>query len=331
MKKYYLNGFLIVGFALTAVSAVAQKDKSTNSDKDRQTIIINREDDGKEKTVIEITGDKVLINGKDASDIKDVRVNLHRFKDGGRGLTVTTDGRETWNAAFGSNNSISLLSEDSNRAMLGVVTDADARGAEITSVSKASAAEKAGLKKGDIITRIGDSKVSDADDVSKVVRAHKPGDKVAISVLRGGKEEKITAELGRWKGVKMNSLIAPQAFENFSPRIEFKAPSGVTSPGRSLSLDFNRPRLGLSLQDTDNGKGLKVIGVNDDGIADKAGIKEDDIITHLNDVALSSTEEIVKLVRENKENAPMKMQIIRGGKTQTIEVRIPKKLKTTNL
>ena len=63
----------------------------------------------------------------------------------------------------------SIFRVDSNRAMLGVVTDGDERGAEIQSVSKASAAEKAGLKKGDVITSIAGKKVFDHEQLSAAV------------------------------------------------------------------------------------------------------------------------------------------------------------------
>jgi serine protease Do len=43
-----------------------------------------------------------------------------------------------------------MFSEDDNVAMLGVVTEGDDKGAEIQSITKESAADKAGLKKGDI-------------------------------------------------------------------------------------------------------------------------------------------------------------------------------------
>jgi serine protease Do len=46
-----------------------------------------------------------------------------------------------------------------NRALLGVVSEKNDNGAKITSVTKESAAEKAGLKKDDIITKVGDTKI----------------------------------------------------------------------------------------------------------------------------------------------------------------------------
>lgn len=329
MKQYFIKGFLIAGVAVCALPAFAQKEKSDKKDKDHQTIVITREIDDEEKTVIEINGDKVTINGKDAKDVNGVNVNVHKMKSGAQGLSLTGTGRNNWNFNL-DNEGISLFSEDSNRAMLGVVTDMNDKGAEISSVSKESAAEKAGLKKGDIITRIGDKKIEDAEDITDAVHTHKPGDKVAIAILRDGKEQKLTAALGKWKGVKMTSFSPSRIFDAYGPHP--RVPTPPSPPVfRGYSVDYNRPRLGLSIQDTDDGKGVKVLNVEEDGSAAKAGIKEDDVITHVNETAVNSADEISKLMRESKDKVSVKMQLLRNGKSQNIEVRIPRKLKTTTL
>ncbi|HEY0059333.1 MAG TPA: PDZ domain-containing protein [Flavisolibacter sp.] len=326
MKQYFIKGLLVAGIAGCTLPALAQNAKSGTKEKDHQTIVINREAGDDEKTVIEIKGDKVTINGKDAKDVAGVNVNVHKIKTGAHGLSLSGNGRDNWNFNF-DNDRISLFSEDSNRAMLGVVTDESDKGAEITSVSKESAAEKAGLKKGDIITKIGDRKIEDAEDVTEAVRSHKPGDKVSISILRDGKEQKLNAELARWKGLKMSSYSPTRVFERM-PNVNIDA---IAPEVRGFSFDMGRPKLGLSIQDTDEGKGVKVLEVDEDGNAAKAGIKEDDVITHLNEKEVNSADEISKMMRENRDKASVKMQVQRGGKTQNIEVRIPRKLKTADL
>lgn len=336
MKQYFIKGILIAGAALFSVSAFAQKEKDGKKEKDHQTIIINREANNGEKTIIEITGDKVLINGKDAKDIDDITVNVHKIKAGEHALSLTGRGGKNWdlnidnNGVFYEGNRISLFSEDSNRAMLGIVTDINDKGVEITSVSKESAAEKAGLKKGDIITKIEDKKIENMEDVSEVVRAHKPGDKVAITILRGGKEQILNAELARWKGVNMGRFAPGRVLEGFNRNIRITSPP--SAPGvRTYSFETNRPKLGLSIQDTDDGKGVKVLDVESDGAAAKAGLKQDDVITHVNEIEVNSTDEISKLMRESREKTSVQMQVLRAGRTQKIDVRIPRKLKTANL
>ena len=91
------------------------------------------------------------------------------------------------------------------------------------------------------------------------------------------------------------------------------------------------PKLGISVQDTENGKGVNVIDVDEDGNAAKAGIKENDIIIEVDGKLVNSTDEIAKLIRESKEKTSVKVKLLRGGKAQTVEVKIPRKLKTTDL
>ena len=91
------------------------------------------------------------------------------------------------------------------------------------------------------------------------------------------------------------------------------------------------PKLGLSVQDTDDGKGVKILEVDEDSNAAKAGLKEDDVITEINGKAVNSADEVARIVRENKDKTSMMLKLQRSGKTQNIEVKIPRKLKTADL
>ncbi|HEU0065418.1 MAG TPA: PDZ domain-containing protein, partial [Flavisolibacter sp.] len=223
-----------------------------------------------------------------------------------------------------------LFSEDNNRAMLGVVTEENDKGAEIQSVNKESAAEKAGLKEGDVIVRIGDKKIEGTEDVTNAIHERKPGDKVNITYLRGDKEEHATAELGKWKGIKMNAMSMPRIQGMGRNWTEDESPM-PTMTFRDNNFFDNRPKLGLSIQDTDDGNGVKVLDVDDESAADKAGIKEDDVITSVDDTPIKGTEDVTRIIRENKEKKSFNFKIVRDGKTQTVEVKIPRKLKTTDL
>ena len=98
-----------------------------------------------------------------------------------------------------------------------------------------------------------------------------------------------------------------------------------------MSWSGSTPKLGLSVQDTDNGKGVKVVNVDEESNAAKAGIREDDIITHLDDKAVNNVDEISALLKEKKANPTVRFQLTRNGKSQNIEVKMPRKIKTTNL
>jgi serine protease Do len=92
-----------------------------------------------------------------------------------------------------------------------------------------------------------------------------------------------------------------------------------------------RPKLGLSVQDSEDGKGVKVIDVDGDGNAEKAGIKEDDVITEINGKEVNGADEVAKIIRDNKDKISIKVKLLRDGKPMDIDVKIPRKLKTADL
>lgn len=322
--------FVVLASALIApVAGWAQKDKEEKSKdkKDSEQIIITRTGDKAEKVVIELNGDKVTVNGKEVTGKDgDVRVIRNKIKD------VWAFGGNADGFSHNWNDNFSFFDVDEDRAMLGVTTETDNKGAEIQTITKDGGAEKAGLKKGDIITKIDDKKIESADDLTKAIRSHKPGDKVSVSYIRDGKDQKVTAELGKWRGAK---VYAPaQGYRYSMPNMDLENLPGMQSLPRirgTVAWAGGGPRLGLSIQDTEDGKGVKVVGVHEDGNASKAGVKEDDVITEVDGKAVSSTDDVAKLVKEGKEKGGVKLKVNRGGKTENIEVKLPKKLKKTDL
>jgi serine protease Do len=70
-------------------------------------------------------------------------------------------------------------------------------GALITSISSGSPADEAGLKAGDVITRIDDEDISTSDDLVSAIGSHQIGDQVEIVYYRGSAQEaSTTAMLG---------------------------------------------------------------------------------------------------------------------------------------
>jgi len=323
------RNFLVAGLALLAVPATVlaqDKDKDKNKDekKDIQQIIITRSAD-KGKTIIEIDGDKVKVNGKDIKDDKDVNVSVNNLK----GANVYHwNGDNDWNFNFNGPDKMELFSEDGNRAMLGVVTESDDKGAEIQTITEGSAADKAGLKKGDIITKIDSKAIESHDDVAKAVKAHKPGDKVTVTFLRNNKSQTVTADLGKWKGI---SAVSGMKMDNWRTVAPPELPYALGNGSFNGVYVTGRPRLGLSIQDTEDGKGVKVLEVEDESNAAKAGIEVDDVILSVDDKEVKGTDDVTRSLRDNNEKNSFNFKVLRDGKTKNIEVKIPKKLKTTDL
>ncbi len=322
---------------LTPVSLLAQKEEKEKEKekKEAEQIIITRKGDKNEKVVVEINGDKITVNGKSIDELKDGNITVRR-----------NNIKDVWAYADGFNSRIyapgdqfKMMTEESNHAMLGVNTEkSEQGGVEIQSITKESAAAKAGLKEGDIISKIDDTKIETPDDLSKAIKKHKPGEKVTVTYQRDKKEQKVTAELGKWKGTKnIFSTVPGEEFKMDLGNLEDFMPRGQAMPRtRSYGQNWSwsgsgNPKLGLSVQDTDDGKGVKVIEVDDESNAAKAGLKENDVITEVDGKAVNNADEVAKIIRESKDKVSVMMKLKRDNKTQNVEVKIPRKLKTADL
>jgi len=99
-----------------------------------------------------------------------------------------------------------LASGYANHAVLGAnVTSAStaeqvvSSGATIGSVVAGGAAEKAGMKQGDVVTKVGAQQVESSDALVAAIRSQKPGGKVAITFVRESKAQTVSVTLGTAK------------------------------------------------------------------------------------------------------------------------------------
>jgi serine protease Do len=308
------SALLIAGAAITS-SAMSQDNRTPKQSGKNQQIIINRDGDKSEKTTIVLDGDNVTINGKPLSEYKgdDVRViTRNGVTSFGPRASIATTPRGGYQLFDG---------ERSNKAMLGVMTEKAADGARITDVTQGSAAEKAGLKKDDIIVKAGDKKISGADDLVSAIGGYKPQDKVELIYKRNGRESKTTATLGENKGARVWS----------SDDFHFKMPELNQLQGFGENFIWRKPKIGLQIQDVEEGKGVKVKDVDEDSPAAKAGLKEGDVISSVNGKEVAGVDDLRNEIKDIKEGDSIKFSYRRNGSSQTAEVKLPKKLKTADL
>ncbi|MBL8825658.1 MAG: M20/M25/M40 family metallo-hydrolase [Planctomycetaceae bacterium] len=84
-----------------------------------------------------------------------------------------------------------------NRPYFGSIPDfaQNEPGYALMGAAKDSPAEKAGMKAGDIIIKLGESRIGNLEDFDSALRKYKAGDKVVVVVKRGGKEVPLTVTL----------------------------------------------------------------------------------------------------------------------------------------
>lgn len=106
------------------------------------------------------------------------------------------------------------------RAFLGVTPgDGDGDGAHIGSVEEETAAEKMGILKGDVITKVNETTITDFSTLSKTIREMKPEDAVTVTVKRDGKEMTMSGALGKRDFDHVITLNPSREykFEGFAP------------------------------------------------------------------------------------------------------------------
>lgn len=258
----------------------------------------------KEKIVIEVQGNSIIVNGKP----------INQFKDDD--LEIVVGDSLVYNFLNGS----SAMFKYFNKALLGVYTKTSKDGAEITEVSKQSAAEKAGLKVNDIIIKVNDEKVTEENDLTKIIKKFNAGDKVMITYIRDGKEATTQAILDK------NKTTYTKEWNRYFDK-------GFADPNGKYFFNTypHKPKLGIQIQDIEEANGVKVLDVDDDTPAEKAGLKEEDIITEINGKELKSVDDFKVNLKDLKEGDTFKLKYKRSNKTIQTEIKLPKRLKKASL
>ena len=206
-----------------------------------------------------------------------------------------------------------LTNEMGNGVRLGVYSSENEKGAAVTSVIDSSAAFKAGLKEGDIITKVDNSPISDPEALSKVIRDHKAGDVVAIHYLRGTDEKEVKVTLEKTKEMEFKELL-------MRPGMDFKF-DGFRGWN-------HRPRLGANIQDMEDSSGVKVLHVNPESPAAKAGLQKDDVITAIDGKRVKGVDEAMDALGDQEDKYHYPLTITRAGSSMTLQVKIPRDLKS---
>ncbi|UAY51853.1 PDZ domain-containing protein [Ferruginibacter albus] len=339
MRKLLLS-LCIIGFSQflfgqdTPPDAPAPPPPAKN--KHGEEIVICNKGDKQMNITVQINGDSITVNGKPLSDFKDADVTINKRKMMVRDGNMTLDFNNMNGGDWGLKNMYDQLGKASSYPFLGVTTDKVKDGVKIDELVPSGAAEKAGLKEGDIITKVDDDYISNPETLSSVIRSKKPQQEIKVYYKRGGKENSMKIKLGEHK-------------EKITRTITFDAPMmrsfSIPSPDEMDENDIpympdmpdmadmgmpQRKKIGIKIQDTEDGK-VKVINVEDSSAAANAGIKKDDIITEIDGEKIDNTDEAREQLHPEEGKMSYNIKINRSGKEISFDVKIPRKLKTANL
>jgi len=161
-------------------------------------------------------------------------------------------------------------------------------GVIVSSVGEGSAAERAGLKRGDVITSFNGQAVRDMNALRNRVADAGPGSTADVAIVRDGAEKHVSVKLDEHN------------------------PDHAARDGRSDGDQGSSDKAALGISVTSDKKGLVVQDVDPDGRAADAGIRAGDVIQEVNRQPVKTVDELRAAVRKSTDK-PTLLLISREG------------------
>jgi Do/DeqQ family serine protease len=181
-------------------------------------------------------------------------------------------------------------------------------GVIVSSVAPGGAADRAGLKQGDVITAFNGQPVRDMNSLRNRVAASGPGSNADVTIVRDGSEKRVTVKLEELSPDK----LARNGRESEGDGANDKDALGVAVEPLTPEL---ASRLGVR-----NGHGLVVEDVNPDSRAADAGLQQGDVIESVNRQTVTSVDDLRQAMRRTSDR-PALLLINRNGNEIFVTVR----------
>ncbi|MEW6457138.1 MAG: Do family serine endopeptidase [Acidobacteriota bacterium] len=166
-------------------------------------------------------------------------------------------------------------------------------GAIIASVQGGSPAEKAGLKRYDVIIEFDGKKISNGTQLRFAVAETPPNKKVNVKIIRDGKEKNITVEIGELEEETSREEIKEEF--NLGLKLEPLTPE--------IARRYGYPRRG----------GLIVTDVEPFSAAYEAGLAEGDLVLEVNRKPVNSISDFMNILRRSKSGDTLILLVWRNG------------------
>lgn len=167
---------------------------------------------------------------------------------------------------------------------------AEASGALVVEPQAGSPGEKAGIKKGDVITAVDGDTIKGPRELARKIGAMRPGTSVDVTLWRDGKAESVKLEVGTLPADKEASAGAEQQ------------PQQEEQPSSEKAL----ADLGVTVMPADDGNGVTISAVDPDSDASDRGLKEGQKIVSVNNQEVKSADDILKVIEAAKKDGRTK-------------------------
>jgi serine protease Do len=186
----------------------------------------------------------------------------------------------------------------------------ESKGVLVDNVKAGSAAEKAGLRRGDVITAINGERVEDSNTLRNRIAGTAPGTEISLTVMRDGGEQQFRATLEELKPAD-----APSSNSEENEKEPEKS-----AEGGKLGLDLQplTPDMAKRLKIPDV-KGMLIANVDPNGPAAEKGIQRGDVLLEVNREEVETFED-VKSAIEKSGSRPILLLIARAGQTSYVTI-----------
>ncbi len=203
---------------------------------------------------------------------------------------------------------IQTLTEDTAKAL----DLTDVSGVLVSNVRQGSSADKAGVKRGDIITAINGEKIDDGNVLRNKVAGTLPGTEIKLTILRDGNTQDLTAVLDEFD--LEDSARPNDQRDNNGPSLERQ------SGKLGLTLQSVTPQVARQLGLASDNEGVVVTDVDQSGVGADAGIARGDVLLEVNRTSVNSPEAVQTAI-ERAGAKPLLLLIARKGQTIYLTVR----------
>jgi serine protease Do len=231
---------------------------------------------------------------------------------------------------------LGVYAEDVSKENMGQYNQSQVRGVGITEVVKGSPAEKAGLRKGDVILRFDSESVTSMRKLTRLVSESSPDQTARITISRGGADQEVAVTLAKrsenadaWQMLTPpGGLFSQKDFPKDFPRIEQLPRMAPNGDGNFFFNFGNSRRIGIMTQTLTKqladffgvAEGsVLVTSVNDDSPAAKAGLRAGDVITAIDGEKLTGSGDLSRGLSK-KEEGEVTLTVVSDKNQRTVKV-----------
>jgi serine protease Do len=182
-------------------------------------------------------------------------------------------------------------------------------GSLVADVTPGGPADKAGIKRGDVIIKFNGKKVENSTQLRNMVAQIQPGTSVQITLLRNGREIQVKAVLD--ERPKEQAGAAPQE----------EQPGTATVNKLGLDVQTLTPDIAQQLG-YQGDRGVVVINVTPGSPAEEAGLSRGDLIKEMNRKEIHTAREFEKAIASLKPGDSAALLVRRGQNTFFIAIEI---------